>query len=69
MVIRIKYIEEISPAKLAKEIKKHYDYEGDKFSARPFNRFRPVDSIWLCIPSKDWLSYKYGKFVMFKEND
>ena len=68
-MIRIKYIEEISPAKLAKEVKKHYDYEGDKFSARPFNRFRPVDSIWWCIPSKDWPAYKYGKFVIFKEND
>jgi len=69
VVFKIRKIDFYSPAKLAKEVKKYYDAEGDKFSARPFNRFRPVDSIWWCIPSKDWPAYKYGKFLFFKKND
>lgn len=38
--------------------------EGRPFTARPYNRFDPVDTIWWLVPDTDWPAYRYGKAVL-----
>lgn len=41
--------------------------KGKKFSARPYNRYAPENSLWWLIPSTDWPAYKYGKVTISEE--
>jgi hypothetical protein len=34
---------------------------NSNLTARPFNRFKPNDTIWWLVPSTDWPAYEYGK--------
>jgi len=39
-----------------------------QISVRPWNRFRPNQSLWWIIPSrKDWPAYKHGKFFLTQD--
>jgi hypothetical protein len=33
-----------------------------QLTARPWNRFEPVNTAWWLIPSTDWPAYRHGKF-------
>lgn len=41
--------------------------KGKKYSARPYNRYGPEDSLWWLIPSTDWPAYRHGKITIFEE--
>ncbi len=48
-----------------------YEYlaapKGKKYTARPYNRYAPDNSLWWLIPSTDWPAYKYGKVTISEE--
>ena len=41
--------------------------KGKKYSARPYNRYAPENSVWWLIPSTDWPAYKHGKVTISEE--
>jgi len=57
-----------NPMKLAHGIKEHYDSEKRPFVARPYNRFKPNETVWWVIPSKEWPAHRFAKFIIYKEN-
>lgn len=38
----------------------------DHFTLRPWNLYKPENTLWWLVPSKDWPSYKYGKIAIYK---
>jgi hypothetical protein len=40
-----------------------------KLTARPYNRFEPVNSLWWLIPSSEWPAYRYGKYFFWARNE
>lgn len=38
----------------------------DQFTLRPWNYYKPENTLWWLVPSKDWPSYKYGKVAIYK---
>ena len=47
--------------KFTAELQKHL---GEGLTARPFNRFEPVDSIWWLVPSAEWPAFQYSKIFV-----
>jgi hypothetical protein len=41
--------------------------KSKKFTARPYNRYAPENSLWWLIPEADWPAYKYGKVTISEE--
>jgi hypothetical protein len=39
-----------------------------KLSARPYNRFEPLNTEWWLIPSTDWPAYHHGKYFFRAQN-
>lgn len=42
--------------------------KSKKYTARPYNRYAPEDSLWWLIPSTEWPAYKHGKITIYKES-
>jgi hypothetical protein len=40
-----------------------------KLTARPWNRFEPLNTEWWLIPSTDWPAYRYGKYFFRAQNN
>ncbi len=40
-----------------------------KLTARPWNRFEPINTEWWLIPSTDWPAYHHGKFFFHAQDD
>jgi len=58
-----------NPMKVAHELKDHYDSEKRPFAARPFNRYKPKESVWWVIPSKEWPAHRFAKFIIWCKNN
>lgn len=41
--------------------------KSKKYTARPYNRYSPENSLWWLIPSTEWPAYKHGKITIFEE--
>lgn len=41
----------------------------DHFTLRPWNYFKPENTLWWLVPSKEWPSYKYGKIAIYKPDN
>ncbi len=41
----------------------------DYFTLRPWNCYRPENTLWWLVPSTEWPAYKYGKIVIFKTDN
>jgi len=54
---------------LANEVKEHLNTGKKKFTARPFNRFAPENSVWWITPGSEWPAYKYGKYMFRRDKD
>ena len=54
---------------LANEVKEYLNTEKKKYTARPFNRFTPENSVWWIIPGSDWPAYKYGKYMFRRDKN
>jgi len=51
---------------LLKELK---DKGFNRFTARPWNYYKPDTTLWWLVPSTEWPSYKYGKLVLFRSKE
>ncbi len=40
-----------------------------KFTMRPWNQYRPENTIWWLVPTTQWPAYAFGKAVIFREPD
>ena len=58
-----------NPMKVAHGIKEHYDSEKRPFVARPYNRFKPKETVWWVIPSKEWPAHRFAKFMIWRKNN
>ena len=38
--------------------------QGKQYTARPWNKFEPNDSLWYLVPNTNWPAYPYGKGVL-----
>jgi hypothetical protein len=41
--------------------------KSKKYTARPYNRYAPENSLWWLIPSTEWPAYKHGKVAISEE--
>jgi len=41
----------------------------EHFTLRPWNYYKPENTLWWLVPSKEWPSYKYGKIAIYKPNN
>jgi len=40
-----------------------------RYTARPWNRYIPENTMWLLIPNTDWPAYRYGKYSFWADED
>lgn len=38
----------------------------DKFTLRPWNQYKPDNTLWWLVPTKNWPAYRHGKIAIYK---
>ena len=63
---RLQYIGQRSTARQVYEL---LNSPSTRYSPRPWNQFKPDDTLWWVIPSTEWPAYKYGKYVFWRDGE
>ena len=48
---------------LAQDIAKLLDAKKQRYTPRPWNRFKPADTLWWVVPGTHWPAYSSGKYM------
>ena len=51
----------LTPREMCFGIKSVCEGEFDHLSPRPWNKFKPDDTLWWLVPATDWPAYRYAK--------
>ena len=63
---RLQYTGQRSTARQVYEL---LNSPSTRYSPRPWNQFKPDDTLWWVVPSTQWPAYKYGKYVFWREEE
>jgi hypothetical protein len=63
---RLQYTGQRSTARQAYEL---LNSPSARYSPRPWNQFKPDDTLWWVVPSTQWPAYKYGKYVFWRDGE
>ena len=63
------YIRFSNTIEVAREVYSMLASNKKKLTLRPWNQFKPIDTVWWLVPSTNWPAYQLGKYVFFPNGE
>lgn len=65
----MKRLQYIGQRNTARQVYELLNSPSTRYSPRPWNQFKPDDTLWWVVPSTKWPAYKYGKYVFRRDGE